>query len=1037
MEGPIGNVIHRLERHIGPERAVFERTERIASMADIFTKDHVLAQKTLKTAFDDFSTHKNTRPSYEKKLIDVQKWKHFYRELDKKGGEKTLEITPNPEINVNDIEIGKAESFIKEGLQTVMSAYLFSENKRIFFERTHSLNNYNLELEKKQMESVARGLLGQHQQIDTGQGKTSVILPITTLIQAYTSPEKKVIFSADSGLRTEEFERFVKPLATALAEAGLEKVEIGSKKDEVIVGRDRKKQLKKQMELRSIMDTSFSEEHPAEIVKLRHDTEIQVDIDRQLQKSIIRIQQKDKKQSPQIEISTHDNLVHEFQQSSINSKDKKISIYMDEAHAPFDRGSPYEVTSDENLVFSPSQCRQASAEWILHYVVGHYMETKDTLLQGGTGTLSQKGEKKFRDIKITEIVNPNGRLFDLFSEAVRHIAKEYNLDKKGELTLQGNLIHDISDLVRPHDKRTSETKKFSDYMSAIAEKTAHIYREKDELFIINDEGKYTLRDGYQDELLSTHEYDRDMSLAARGILGSFKMLLPRTASSSITYSTFLHSAKDQVVCYSGTLIDEGKKTDFATFLEEETKRNIHTIENNQRKILPEPYLSESRNKAEENLIEAITKDSRGILLVSTESIEKVKHSAELLKKRFGEDLVHFIGSKPSGDIQKERAYDIAVQNSLQLLAEGKIKAVVSTGSVGVGMNIVKADGSFPDIKIGLLGVPNSKLQLKQIIGRRRASASMDKQDYYWHLSEDQLEKYISMYPDKTNNPLSKIFFNQEDNEIIRKQLDDVKLRPKELQQYIFKLILRGHHNIDTKYDKDYDKYFNTISCDFQNIVIEEVLKRKFGGKTLNILSAKDQFILQNTVASIGVPSSMYQDLQKLPVLMPLQIDNNLKDRIVTLNKHVRNSNFVERNALEWMSEMYDTASNYVKNRFSDEELDMFYKDGYENGRIVFLDTMQDIALDTVPGLTHLTVKGGNISPDLATIPWSGMTSNFLTVLKGNTAFSTVRDLDMNVIMFPSNTVKTVAFDRFPVAMTNGAQPYILSRKLESISSLSP
>lgn len=1035
MEVPMGNVLKRIERHIGPERGVYEKVDRVNKLIGIFEQNSsnlmALMQEAYRTHLR-YQTKGSQLPLQDERATDVLKWSHLLTSID--AGEIQLGFDKDPTLRISDKHYhqGKeitdpqlAKELSREGLQTVMAAHLFSQNRRIFKERTGSMDNYNQELEKKQLEAVIRGLEGEHQQIDTGQGKTSVILPITTLIQAYTSPEQKVIFSADSALRTEEFERFAQPLRQACSEVGLEEVKITTHKKEEIVGTDRKKTLKRRMEREAIMDPDRNSDHTLETKKAIHDTEIQVDIDRRIQHSQKILEAKGIKKQPEIEIYTHDDLVHAQQQDPSIAANKDISVYMDEAHTPFDRGTPYVVTSDESLAFSPDQCRNATAEWVLHYVASHYMDTGDIVLDMGSGMLTEKGEEKMRDIQITEIVNPNGRLYNLFSEAVHLIAKEYGIDQKDVMRLQGNIVQTTADLLQIK-KTLADGEGVGDYMWSIGEKIARIYREKDELFTQTDEGKFTLRDQYQDELLASHEYERDMSLAARGIMGSFKMLIPRPNSASTTYSTFLHEMKDKVVCYSGTLKDEGKNTNFASYLETETKRKIHTIENRQKKTAPHPELAKTRELAEVQIVDGLLHDKRGFLLVSTESIEKVKAAADNLKKKLGDNMVIYIGSKPSGDLAKERKYDDFVQNTLRDLAEGKIRAVVSTGSVGVGMNIVKKDGSYPDIKIGILGVPNSKLQLKQIIGRRRAPDSTDKQDYYWSVGEDHLEKYISHYPEKHASILGALFGGSDRGDIY-KQYKEARKKPKELQRFIYQLIGNAQAAIDTEYDLDYDKYYKTMTRIFQNAVTDEVLKRKFEGKKKESLSKSEQFMLQNITAHIGISSDMYQGIQRLPALMPISVDGNVKSRVVTLNKHVNESNYVASQVDEWLVMTYDAAESYVENRYTQSELDMFYKEGYGNGEFAWLDF--NAALSNVQ---HKMMKEqvGNVPGRLGMVPIQEIPRSMLTLFKDDTSCVPVRNLNLSVITYPTEVIPAVSFNRFPVNMTNGAPLYVLNLKEE-------
>jgi hypothetical protein len=79
------------------------------------------------------------------------------------------------------------------------------------------------------------------------------------------------------------------------------------------------------------------------------------------------------------------------------------------------------------------------------------------------------------------------------------------------------------------------------------------------------------------------------------------------------------------------------------------------------------------------------------------------------------------------------------------LAEGRIDVLISAGNLGFGVNIVKADGEFPDLHVSLYGLPENQLQIVQALGRRRREGS----DFSWFMSRPTVYRYIADFKGET------------------------------------------------------------------------------------------------------------------------------------------------------------------------------------------------------------------------------------------------------------------------------------------------
>jgi hypothetical protein len=89
----------------------------------------------------------------------------------------------------------------KESLQENLTAYLFSLNRQLYKE--NGGENYDLEKEKRQIEAVSRALKGEHIHMGTGEGKSTVVLPITAIVEALTSENKNVIIASTDETKLE------------------------------------------------------------------------------------------------------------------------------------------------------------------------------------------------------------------------------------------------------------------------------------------------------------------------------------------------------------------------------------------------------------------------------------------------------------------------------------------------------------------------------------------------------------------------------------------------------------------------------------------------------------------------------------------------------------------------------------------------------------------------------------------------------------------------------------------------------------------
>lgn len=940
---------------------------------------------------------------------------------------------------------GKKAERAKEALEIQLAGYLFAQNRHIFEQRNGegSMANYDANKELRQIEAVVRALEGQHGQIGTGEGKTSVILPITTIIKSLTTSEKSVIFSSDSTLRVNEFEKYVQPFIEQVKKDEIAKVTLKKEEEPHDAHVTTRETLASKVEKEALFDptceTSYS---PALNEALK--TEYWQSTFQSMEEQKAKANQK-KENLPTIEIMTHGELMGRYMRDEAGFKAQKAPIYMDEAHAPFDRGTPTQLTS-ESLVLSPENVRMATAEWVLHYIVGHSVAKEDVRYSSGVGTLTEKGMEHLGSLNLDELHRDGSSLNTLYKTALSKIHTTYSVESQSDKDLLDATVSRTIDAMFK-SKEQGNQEDFSSYNQAIGEQIAKVYYMDSDAFVTTPDGKLVIRDAYQDELLLTHQYNRETELATRGLTGLFKVVLPKRASGSKKFSSLLKDMANRATCFSGTLINEEKKSPFAQFLEEVTKQKIFDLENPSKKTIPEPVVSADTEAATNELIKSLSRDSRGALIIDATTVD---HAGEMYKKCvavYGEENVRQIGSKPTGDVEKEMEYQQQVERYSTELAEGKIKILISSGSMGVGMNIIRADGSYPDIKVGVLGIPKSKLQFKQILGRRRAPDSTKGQDFHWHLGTNSIMEYVSFYQEEAqglaDNYARAIGVKKLGSDMIAR-LEVVKDNPKLLKEYLLEIMQNKETSktSDLMYETEYDELHANALGYCEALLTERIITEVLGKKSFKNLPKKEieaimkgltpeeKKTISQLVRIIGLPSSLYQELSQ-PLLRPLGVEDRSKRRIDLLKQIIMKESFLEEKMEEWNAYYFDGGVDYF-NKFVKPMNEHIMLDGHNPGVFTSLRAVSPefVQYKVVPAEGVSTPNGlqamVRLNPD-EEVPEPGK-PHALCLAFGGTPYE-VHPLSHGRQM-TLNYGDPVRITRFPISMANGGTVLLFHKPKE-------
>ncbi len=654
---------------------------------------------------------------------------------------------------------------LKEQFGDILTAFLFFKNRERFQKEA-----YDLEKEKRQIKAVVSLLAGKHVQMGTGEGKTSVVFPIVNVVEALTSDdETSVMVTTDESLLAEletNIDFFTGTLEKSIPGFSLNKE---SMKEEA-TPQGLSEELREKMMKETLLTGGYSKKTEEEI----RDSywQDQVNADQSVEK---------KPKKPSIILATDRDLVFKYQENPNKFYEETGNIYFDEADVPYNRRSPY-VKINENQYYSPEEIIDSTADWLRRFIIYKQLEPQNYRPEAGGFTLSNNIKRKLGRLNMSEHLKKyrpgeksDDQVIGAFQEGIGIIAKKLDLgaEQTNQLSMQ---------LINNHFAfESNEGYLYED----IGEKMAKIYKKKGLLYNLSEHGPQ-VRDSYIDQFLSDHKFSREDQASILAIEGIFDFVpLNPVAFKTTTFQTFVNHLKDKLRFASGTLMfpdPETKKilpSTFANFLKDATGSDIEIITTPQIKTVPNPEVFESEEETIDRLVGSV-KDEGPTLIVSYH-IENSQKIFDRLVEKFGKTKVVYIPSKPS-DPEALLEYQEKTKQIYRDLAEGKVKIAVSSGAAGFGVNIVKNDDSFPDLRIVLHDLPANRAQLMQILGRRRAEGD----NFSWFVSEEFLEPYIMFFDDKVSmmaHALGKL-----DQIEVKNRLKNAKNNPEQIRKTMLEIL---------------------------------------------------------------------------------------------------------------------------------------------------------------------------------------------------------------------------------------------------------
>jgi hypothetical protein len=503
----------------------------------------------------------------------------------------------------------------RETYQIQLAGFLFQRNKELFRSSKGSLESYDLRKEDKQIEGVLRALSGQHLHMGTGEGKSTTVLPIAALVDAATNGDGRVVVGSANRILVDELQRNTERLADVMEELPMYKntVELTGLEDS---GKKEKKTTEETLMRRINRDYLTSD-------RLSQKTKKQIkehywDADIKSHESDEQDYLEEGNGSIQIYFAEEKKLVFDWMQETEKFENGCPQIFMDEAHVPYDKKTPYSITNS-SLAVSERDVREGVVDWVVRRMLVQHIKPDSIISDSGRDVIADESMfNRLASMDFSTItVDGKDELSGQFRDAVDIVLQSLGESPKARTQVQKRILKDLQRMVPPMGEREipyglQKTEKelkqmkrelheaevemvltrrdggelHKHYQDLVTQLRAEIAfaedanehasepeaqaphqeylatRIQDIAEFIKLQGKeYTqtksgivIRDAYVDELLEEHEYEENVQATVLAITGKFEPIKRKVAFKTISYPSFLHAVSDNMVAVSGTLL---------------------------------------------------------------------------------------------------------------------------------------------------------------------------------------------------------------------------------------------------------------------------------------------------------------------------------------------------------------------------------------------------------------------------------------------------------------------------------------------------
>lgn len=790
------------------------------------------------------------------------------------------------------IDMGADKKILKE--------QVMEYSKEILIASLFSMNRLGLEdrlsksMELDQIKAVIKCVVdNNHIQMGTGQGKSSTVIPIVSIINSLTGEEKSsLVVSINKNLVT-ELEDKTKNLIKKAKKNNLQ-LPIFTKSNNQVdqpIGKNEKIKMMREA-LMSKNEKKYSDQLLKEVYTTYWGEILDSTVERKndlFDQSTISFMSKDEF----IFKVVHGDGGKDFLKSC-------PKVFFDEIDAPYIIGESYQSTH-EDLYMSPENIQIMSTQYVLDKLVLSKLNVEeDFKVFKGKGILREETQERLKQIKWQSWLigeTKDVALETAFEESIPVIGNFLHLNESDfpnlRETIQHNLINHF--FVGEMKEKMPEEEPNQIFVNIIdaASNLANAYHSLNKLYL--DEGdQIVVRSSYFDQLLENHKFEPDSHIAMLALANKFNIVnLHSKASESAKFPTIIASLGNKLVGFSGTLKQRDLKTGkpqaspLAKLLKEYTGNEIYEVRSTEIKSPPSPYITENIAEMKKTLIEYLNINDKNqpILLISHYDTKTTQKIFTQLTQSFGNSFeVDILPSIPSDPKKLDNYYKI-LKNKTKELADNKTRILVSTGSIGIGADITKSDYTFPNLKIGILGLPENESQLRQNLGRRRKEGD----DFFWITDKESLRERATWLDDQ-KTMIIKAFLTE------KKALEQInKLTGNDTKNldFVLKLIHDAHLATltDESFIVDYDQMFKRgFLPQAKNHLIEKIKNEFFEEQVDWEKDEKARKKLFQLVDLFGLPDTLYDEL--------VRTENTIGIKANSASEYISRLNSIQRNIIE-------------------------------------------------------------------------------------------------------------------------------------------
>lgn len=359
--------------------------------------------------------------------LRMQQVNSFIHEIEERADEPhhVSKITAWLYKHRRDYVANKTDEVSKAVYQDAVTAFCLYRNRKEFGE------GYDAEKEQRQIEGIVAILEKNHLHMGTGEGKSTVVLPIAAIAHALTSPNEPVILTTakkEDRIKLEKYtQRYLKALPPLLKIHHEVHEEHDDKKDQKAAAQNRIQNVLKTGDYSPEDKQYFHDAYWAERMKKPEP-------------------EKKKPEGPSIVFSTNDEVVFKYMGDKAKFKESYGVIIADEADTDYRSGKRYEQTSDSGY-HSPEEIEQSFAKRIMY---GAVLENLNNVLKEPKYVYLDKGHYGLTDEGFRKLIEMNPADGNIYDRQIKQLTKQFGLSPQDDLQLRKRLFQRIGSSIKQY-----------------------------------------------------------------------------------------------------------------------------------------------------------------------------------------------------------------------------------------------------------------------------------------------------------------------------------------------------------------------------------------------------------------------------------------------------------------------------------------------------------------------------------------------------------------------------------------------------------